>query len=193
MKHIIYALLLATSLANAQKQKPKSSSEEVYFPGPDVEWTMKSPAAAGMNFDKLQEAIAFSVSHESKNPRDMEESHYQSFGKEPFGSGIGPFKDRGEVAGIVLRHGYIVAEWGDPFRVDMTHSVTKSFLSTVIGIAVDRGMIRSVHDTVWKYVPAIQPYTPIPVTDKATQLNHSQWITTFETNHNRKITWDRKF
>ena len=32
----------------------------------------------------------------------------------------------------------------------MTHSVTKSFLSTVIGVAVDQGLIRSVEDTVAK-------------------------------------------
>ena len=38
--------------------------------------------------------------------------------------------------GIILRNGYIVAEWGDPHRVDMTFSVTKSFLSTTVGLAV---------------------------------------------------------
>jgi CubicO group peptidase (beta-lactamase class C family) len=32
--------------------------------------------------------------------------------------------------------------------VDVTFSVTKSFLSTVVGLAVDRGLIRSVHDPV---------------------------------------------
>ena len=190
MKFILAVLLLTTSFATAQKQKSKSSSTEIYFPGPDAEWKKKSPAEVGMSAEKLQEAIAFSISHESKNPRDMEQSHYQSFGKEPFGNGIGPFKERGDVSGVVLRNGFIIAEWGDPFRVDMTHSVTKSFLSTVIGLAVDKGMIHSVHDTVWKYVPPIQSYSPIPILEKANQLGHSQWIMPFESKHNRTITWD---
>ena len=52
---------------------------------------------------------------------------------------IGPIKDRGDPTGLIIHHGYIVAEWGDPLRVDMANSVTKSFLSSVVGIAVDRG------------------------------------------------------
>ena len=42
----------------------------------------------------------------------------------------------------------------------MTHSVTKSMLSSVVGVAYDRGMIRSIDDTVRDYVaadPALQP------------------------------------
>ena len=70
-----------------------------------------------MNADKLKEAIAFCIASEINNPRSMEVSHYQSFGKEPFGNGIGPFKDRGDVSGMIVRNGYIIAEWGDPFRV----------------------------------------------------------------------------
>lgn len=190
MKLILAVLLLVSNFVVAQKPKSKSLVAETYFPGPDAEWKKKSPAEVGINAQKLQEAISFSISHESKNPRDLEQSHYQSFGKEPFGNGIGPFKERGDVGGIVLRNGYIIAEWGDPYRADMTHSVTKSFLSTVIGLAVDKGMIRSVHDTVWKYVPPILPYSPISTGNKSDQLGQSQLLTPFETKHNRKITWD---
>ena len=58
-----------------------------------------------------------------------------SFGKEPFDTLVGPIKDRGPASGLITRHGYIVAEWGDPRRVDMTNSVTKTFLTTVVGVA----------------------------------------------------------
>jgi CubicO group peptidase (beta-lactamase class C family) len=190
MKSLLGILLLSGILVQAQKQSSKASLNQIYFPGEGNEWLRKAPGDVGMNRAKLQEAIAFSVSQESKNPRDMEQSHYQTFGKEPYGYGIGPFKTRGDVTGVVLRHGYIIAEWGDPFRVDMTHSVTKSFLSTVIGLAVDRKLIFSVNDTVLKYVPPILAYDPIPPGDKANQQGHSQWITPFESKHNRKITWD---
>ncbi|HQQ97713.1 MAG TPA: serine hydrolase [Cyclobacteriaceae bacterium] len=182
---ILFALCTVQGVA----QKPKSKSPEVYYP-PAFEWKTISPEAAGLVPDKLKEAIDFSVTHETKNPRDMALNHYQTFGKEPFGYGIGPFKERGDVTGIIIRHGYQVAVWGEPDRVDMTHSVTKSFLSTVIGLAVERNLIRSVHDSVWKYVPPVLPYTPISLGDKAMQLTDKQLIDPFESKHNRKITWD---
>ena len=38
------------------------------------------------------------------------------------------------MTGVIVRHGYLVAEWGEPQRIDMTFSVTKSFLSTTLGL-----------------------------------------------------------
>jgi CubicO group peptidase (beta-lactamase class C family) len=187
MKYVSLLLILIAQATWAQKSK--TTVAEIYFPGPDSEWKKKTPAEVGFDADLLKAAIDYSISQESQNPRNLEQSHYQSFGREPFGGGIGPFKDRGDVTGIVVHKGYIIAEWGDPFRVDMTHSVTKSFLSTVIGLAVDRGMIRGVNDTVWRYVPPILPYA-LPVADKAANFLEPQVLTPFETPHNRKITWD---
>src|SRR3954468_14500121 len=66
-----------------------------------------------------------------------------AFGREPFGDAIGPIKDRGELTGVIIHKGVLVAEWGEPQRVDMTHSVTKSLLSSVAGVAYDGGMIRN--------------------------------------------------
>jgi CubicO group peptidase (beta-lactamase class C family) len=53
---------------------------------------------------------------------------------------------------MIVRHGYIVTEWGDVNRVDMSFSLAKSYLSTLAGLAIDRGMIKGVKDPVWKYV-----------------------------------------
>ena len=55
---------------------------------------------------------------------------------------------------MIIRHGAVAAEWGDTGRADMTFSVTKTFLSTVVGLAFDRGRIRSVTDRVAPYMPA---------------------------------------
>jgi len=68
----------------------------------------------------------------------------------------------------VIRKGYIVAEWGEPFRVDMTHSISKTFLSSTAGLAWDRQLIDDVNDRVRAYVPT----------------DH------FSSDHNRQITWD---
>jgi CubicO group peptidase (beta-lactamase class C family) len=172
-----FALLAAAFLASGAEasqaarigvtESPASSSQ-LYYPGPGNDWEHKRPEEVGMDSRLLEEAIAFARANESPEPRDLELNHYLSFGREPYGEAIGPFKPRGDQTGIVLRYGYIVAQWGEPQRVDMTFSVTKSFLSTVVGLAWDRGLIRSLDDKVRDYV----------------------WTGEFDSEHNSKITWD---
>jgi CubicO group peptidase (beta-lactamase class C family) len=95
---------------------------------------------------------------------------------------------------VILRHGYIVAEWGDPERVDMTHSVTKSFLSTTVGLAVDRGLIRDVDDRVRDYVAPVNVIGAIaggaPRDRSAERVGAQELLRPFDTPHNRTITWD---
>lgn len=144
----------------------------------------------GLDSAKLAEAIAFAIASDAKAPRDMEESHYRSFGREPYGQGIGPFKPRGEPTGVILRGGYIIASWGEPDRVDMTHSVTKSFLNATVGMAFDRGLIPSVRDMVWKAMAPIYPLHLTAPAEPGSRLGESMFIEPFETPHNRTITWD---
>nr|BCX00082.1 MAG: serine hydrolase [Bacteroidota bacterium] len=162
-----------------------------YFPPAWPEaWARRAPEELGFDPGKLQEAIAFAREQESPAPRDLELAHYQSFGREPFGDPIGPLSVRGEQTGIIVRHGYIVAEWGEPDRVDMTFSVTKSFLSTVVGLAFDRGLIRSLDDPVWQYVGPIWVWEPHMRWASAERLGQMKLLDLFATPHNRKITWD---
>lgn len=178
-------LASVTLLVAQRKTKP---AEAPYFPTAQS-WQHKTPAELGLKAAALEDAIAFHRANEVKNPRSMEHSHYQSFGKEPYGYAIGPFADRGEPSGVIVYKGYIVAEWGEPQRCDITHSVTKSFLSTVVGLAVDRGLIRSVNDTVARYVPPIELYGQ-PVARSADEFGKPELLTPFETPHNRTLTWD---
>ena len=154
-------LLLALTAATALAQP-------TYYPGPGDQWERRTPEQAGFNAAKLDEAIAFAKASESKDTRDLEQRHYFLFGLEPYGDPVGPFKTRGEMTGVIVRNGYLVAEWGEPHRVDMTFSVTKSFLSTTVGLAWDAGLIRDIDDRVEPYMPN----------------DH------FASEHNRKITWD---
>ena len=181
----LFPLLLICFIgAGAQSNKVKD-----YFP-PAGQWQHRLPASQGFDSLKLQEAIRFARDNEAKGPRNMELSQAETFGKEPFGSGIGPFADRGDPTGIILYKGYIIAEWGEPSRVDMTHSVTKSFLSTVVGLAVDQGLIRSVMDTVAPYIPPIEVYNPAAPARTAEELGQPQLLYPFSSPHNRTITWD---
>lgn len=165
-------------------------STATYFP-PAGKWAQRNPETMGIKASVLQDAIALAKAGESKNPRSMEINHYRTFGKEPFGEGIGPFADRGEATGIIIYKGYVVAQWGEPERCDMTHSVTKSFLSAIVGVAVDKGMIASVNDTVASYVPPIELYQPQkPVNRPAEEIGEPQMLFPFNTAHNKTITWD---
>lgn len=186
-RNSFFALLLLVcswSFSFAQK------STAIYFP-PAGKWEQRTPSSMGIKENMLNDAIVLAKAGESKNPRSMETNHYRTFGKEPFGEGIGPFADRGDATGIIIYKGYIVAQWGEPDRCDMTHSVTKSFLSAIVGVAVDRGMITNVTDTVAKYVPPIELYQPQkPVNRPAEEIGQPQMLFPFATLHNQTITWD---
>ena len=174
--------------AVAQSSRAKTPPASYYPPAGN--WEHQSAAALGLNEDSLNAAVKFAIAGEINNPRSMEENHYRTFGKEPFGAGIGPFADRGEPTGLIIYKGYIVAAWGEPARCDMTHSVTKSFLSSVVGLAVDSGLIRSVNDTVAAYLPPIEPFTWGETYKAPGDYGKPEMLTPFATAHNRTITWN---
>jgi len=177
---------LMTTVACGQKKK---TTPEPFYPQSGT-WETRTPDQLGMDAEKLKEAVSIALASESTNPRSMEENHYRTFGREPFGDAIGPMKDRGAQTGIVIRNGYAVAAWGEPDRPDMTHSVTKSFLSAVTGLAVDKGLIQSVHDTVRHYVPPVLAFRPDQNENKADQFGKPVLQELFSSAHNRTITWD---
>lgn len=176
---------LVVPVAQAEAQRAVTP----YVPG--ATWEMRRPAQVGMDSAGVAQAVQFAKERESRAPRDLEEAHYQSFGREPFGNAVGPFKPRGDPSGVIVRNGYIVAAWGEPERVDMTFSVTKSFVSTIVGLAVERGMIRGVDDPVHTYMaPVLHAVTPAlaPEGGRGT-FDARTPIALFDTPHNRRITW----
>jgi len=97
-----------------------------------------------MDESRLNEAVEFAKSQANTDSKNLQQIIATSFANEPFNTIVGPTKTRGEANGMVIRGGYIVAEWGDTNRVDMTFSVTKSYLSTVAGLALDSQLIHDV-------------------------------------------------
>ncbi|MEK6409734.1 MAG: serine hydrolase [Acidobacteriota bacterium] len=139
----VIALTFLASVAVGQKPAPSSA----YYPPAGDNWQRRTAAEAGFDAALLDEAVAFAKTQETKQPRDF------STQIQTFGALLGPLpKERGETNGIILRNGYIVAEWGDTRRIDPTYSAAKSFLSTVLGLTIDRGMIKSVDDPVRAYI-----------------------------------------
>jgi CubicO group peptidase (beta-lactamase class C family) len=136
---VLAACLLNGAAAAAQSPAGK------YFPPPG-QWARKSPAEAGMDSAKLREAVDFAKAHNST--WDFERDQVRTFGRP-----LGPLpKTRAATNGIILRHGYIVAGFGDTKANDPVYSVAKSFLSTVASVAVAKGLIKDVNDPVAKYV-----------------------------------------
>ena len=126
------ALGLAVALTS---YVPVGAQGAPYFP-PAGAWAKKAPAELGLDPAKLQEAISYAQSRESR--REMDFSDQERI----FGSLLGSVPNiRARTNGVVIYKGYVVAEFGDPTWADPTYSVAKSMLATVTGIAVRDGLI----------------------------------------------------
>lgn len=197
-------LAAAPALAHAQQYVPPTGS-----------WERRTAEQVGLSAAAVEAAVAHAIASGSNASRDLLEAHRGSFGREPHGEAIGQFMERGDPAGVIIRNGYLVAEWGDPERVDLTFSVTKSFLSTTVGLAFDHGLIRDVNDRVRPYMAPVvalkgppgahQPLVGIPPTwtavepepqgagagaEQGVAYDAFEVIKPFESEHNRVITWD---
>jgi hypothetical protein len=181
MRSSIIILSIILSVINGFGQK-KPGTGKPYFPAFN-NWERRDPVSVGLKKASIDSTIRYAIAGESKNPRDLALDQANTFGKAPFGEPIGPMANRGHATGIIIYKGYIVAEWGEPYRCDMVHSVTKSFLSTVIGKAIDSGLIRSVMDTVVSYIPPVE-------INGGLEEGKPVLIYPFETKHNRTITWN---
>jgi len=141
-----------------------------YFP-PKGEWAKRAPAELGFDPAKLNAAIQFSIDNQNPNTRNLAEDILNTFRNEaPYNKLIGPAQERTGMNGVIIRHGFVAAEWGDTNRADMTFSVTKTFLSTVVGLAYTRGMIKDLKSPAAADMPA--------------------GVDLFTSEHNRKIIWE---
>ena len=140
---------------------------QYYFPPANGTWQQKEPQEYSIDSGKIDDAIDFAKENEYSSSKDLRIAILRGFSKEPYHKILGPTKKRGGPAGMILKNGYKIASWGTVERVDMTFSVTKSYLSTVAGLAVDRKLI-------------------LPK-EKVSKII---WDTTFDGNHNSQITWE---
>ena len=139
-------------------------AQDSYYP--DKIWEEKSPESLGVNFKKLDEAIQFAINNENSVENDLRIAIIKSFGNEPDFRIKGPTKKRGNPNGLIIKNGYIIGKWGDIKRVDMTFSVTKSYLSTTAAIAFDKQLI-TLDEELVNYV----------------------WDGKYDDPHNSQITW----
>ena len=135
-----------------------SQTNDAYVPPANGDWETIPPAEAGFDAARLQAAVDFAKAQESTWPR----SFYYPDGRYvglvewnesgPWSEIVGPVMERGGPAGLILRGGRLVAEWGDTARADMTFSIAKSYIAVLAGLAVADGLIRDVDEPVAKTV-----------------------------------------
>lgn len=136
-------------------------------------WESIHPSKAGLDPSRLQGAVDFAVANESAWPRSLYYPDGRYVGivewneTGPWSEIVGPVAPRGGPAGVILKSGRIVAEWGDTVRTDMTFSIAKSYLAILAGLAVSDGLIADVDEPVAATVAG----------------------PCFESAHNRQITW----
>ena len=140
------------------------SAQRLYFPGQD--WEEREPESLGFSNEKIRGAIQFAIDNENSVNRNLKNAIISAFGYEPGFEIKGPTKPRKGPNGLIIKDGYIIGKWGDVSRVDMTFSVTKSYLSTVAGLAYQKGLFN--------------------LDDKMnTYINDGK----FSSKHNKEITW----
>ena len=105
------------------------------------------PEKFGVEGKLLSKAIDFAIKNESTMDRDIGAALEQGHFKEPWpiGKTIGPVKTRKSGSGAILRRGQLIKTWGDVEYVDMTFSISKSYLSLCMGIAVKDGIIPDIN------------------------------------------------
>jgi CubicO group peptidase (beta-lactamase class C family) len=154
-------LLLATSVVMAgcmendivaPEEITDPSALGTYYPARGANWDSKTAAEIGWNQSSLTDAIEFAVANEASTPADLR-AFLEALDPDAVANEItGPVKSRGGTNGLIVHRGYIVAEWGDTTRTDMVFGVAMPFVSTAIGLALDRGLILAVDDRVGEYV-----------------------------------------
>src|SRR5689334_18494594 len=90
-------------------------------PADPAPWPTLTTAEAGFDPAALSAAVAFAEAHETPWPRDIrahiEAGHFEA---PPDNAILGPVAPRGAPNGLILRHGRLIARWGNTRQVDMT-------------------------------------------------------------------------
>src|SRR6185503_14924339 len=147
----VIALAGVASISAQVAERPathRPSTHAVYAPTRD-HWETRAPADVGMDAALLKQAVEYAKTRDTNwGKSDYMADQIRTFGR-PLGK-VPP--SHGPTNGVILRHGYIVAEFGDTSVVEPTYSVAKSYLSTILGLTIDRKMIKSIVDPVRDYV-----------------------------------------
>lgn len=181
-------------------QKAADSHDAYMPPTDDAGWAHAAPADAGLDPAALEAAVDLALASDSPWPV----SFYYPDGRYvgivewnetgPWSEVVGPVVPRGGPAGIILRGGRIVAEWGDTARTDMTFSAAKSYLAVLAGLAVADGLIAGVDEPVgatiegpWFQSPHNAAITWRHLLQQSSEWQGELWGKSDQVDHNRQL------
>ena len=108
------------------------------------------PEEVGFSKERLSKAVEFAIQNESTMDRDigmaLDKGHFDE--PWPIRKTLGPVKSRKSCSGVILCKGKLIKTWGDIEYVDMTFSISKSYLALCMGIAVRDGIIGNMNEQV---------------------------------------------
>ena len=139
-------LLLSLTLASLAPTALTDVTATAPPPLPAEDWPRSTPAEQGLDVKKLDELVALI------QRGDVPDQH----------------------ALLIVRHGYLVLEeyfdgWSAD-RIHMQQSVTKSFTSALMGIAIDQGTIRGVDEKILDFFPAMKDIQHLDARKRAMTL-----------------------
>ncbi len=151
----------------------------MYFPSKDpASWERRDPESLGLDTSALEIASQFANDSDMPWPEDLTHTNVSDDPPE-YSEKLGKMRPRGGPAGLVLKDGHIVHEWGDIDRVDLTYSATKSYLATVAGLAFDRGLIIDVDRRVADDIGQVE----------ICEVRSGKPLQPFASSQNEAITW----
>ena len=176
----------------------RENREDNYVPDA-ANWARLSAADAGFDGARLDAAVAFARAHDSPWPQSLYYADGRYVGnvewKEtgPWSKIVGPVLPRGGPAGLVLKGGRVLAEWGDTLRPDMTFSVAKSYLAVLAGLAVADGCISDIDEPVgatvqgpWFASPHNARVTWRHLLQQSSEWQGELWGKSDQVDHNRQ-------
>src|SRR6188474_1047527 len=110
----VFVVVGAVSIGGQTAQRPSTAAtptmkSSVYFPARGV-WETRKPSEVGMDDTLVAQAIEYAKTRDTAWARD----DYMADQIRTFGRPLGPVPaSHGRTNGLIIRHGYIVGEFGD--------------------------------------------------------------------------------
>jgi CubicO group peptidase (beta-lactamase class C family) len=121
---------------------------------PRSEWALVDEDHDSIDVMAVREAVARHAGLGTPGVSDMESYLGGILTGQPYQQLLGPLRNGRGPSGVCVHAGRLVAEWGDPAALEMSFSVTKTYLSLLAGVAINAGLIAAVDEPVRRTAPS---------------------------------------
>ncbi len=119
---------------------------------PGSEWPLVDHNDDGIDSMLVSETIARHAHRRTPGVAVMESYLGAILKDQPYRDILGPLRNASGPSGVCVHAGRLVAQWGDPTALEMSFSVTKTYLSLLVGVALSTRLIGTVDEPVRRSV-----------------------------------------